>query len=430
MLEREHYEIEKEILKKMIPLLVVISLVVSLVVGATIGIVGNSMANFSSLFSFSRNPEILNTDNVTLRVVSEESAVIDAVKKAGPAVVSIIISSDVPIVERYYEKVPFSDNLDPFGFFRDFTFTVPRYRQNGTEKQRIGAGTGFLVGDDGYILTNKHVVENESAEYTVITHDQKKFTGRVLARDPLNDIAVMKIESDVKFPFLELGDSENLQIGQTVIAIGYALGRFDNTVSKGVISGLYRTIDAFSGNGTQQSSEHLEGIIQTDAAINPGNSGGPLLNLAGQVIGMNVAIVQGSQNVGFTLPINDIKVVYNSVKEHGRIVRPMLGVRYLLIDEDIAKQKSLSVISGALIMRGEDVRELAVIPGSPADKAGLKENDIILEVDGVPVDRDHSLASLLRSKKVGDVTRLKVLREKEELLFEVLLEEMPNTGEE
>lgn len=425
MLEKERYEIEKEVLRKILPLLVVISLVVSLVVSATIGIVGNSMASLSGLFSFSSNVEPSSAQDVTIRVVSEESAVIDAVKQAGPAVVSIIISENVPVVERYYEEVPFSGNNDPFGFFKDFTFTVPRYRQNGTEKQQIGAGTGFFVSDDGYILTNKHVVENESAEYTVITHDQKKLVGKVLARDPLNDIAVMKVEGDEKFPVLELGDSDSLQIGQSVIAIGYALGKFDNTVSKGVISGLYRTIDAFSTNGTQQSSEHLEGIIQTDAAINPGNSGGPLLNLAGQVVGMNVAIAQGSQNVGFTLPINDIKAVYSSVKEHGRIVRPMLGVRYLLLNEEIAKQNNVAVTFGALVVRGQDVRELAVIPGGPADKAGVKESDIILELDGVQVNPEHSLASLLKKKKVGDRVELKILRGKEELSLDVVLEEIP-----
>ena len=304
MKEQERFEIEKEILKKTIPLALGESLVVSLIIGATIGIAGNSFAQ-ANLWSWLKgdSSELVSEK---IRVVSEESAVIDVVKESGPGVVSIIASEDVPVIEQYYEEVP-------FGLFKNFTFTVPRYRQNGTETQQVGAATGFIVSPDGYVLTNKHVVENENADYTVITSDQKQFTAEVVARDSINDIAVLKIVSDTEeeFPFLELGDSDSLQVGQTVIAIGYALGRFDNSVSKGVISGLFRTIDAVSGTGSSQTSEHLEGIIQTDAAINPGNSGGPLITLQGEVVGINVATVIGSSNISFSIPVNTAKELVN-----------------------------------------------------------------------------------------------------------------------
>ncbi len=427
--EQNPHQLERYLLRRILPIIVIMSLVASIIAGAVVGVVGTSFAKidfFDWLKLSSTSTETvtnLKNSNEIVRVVTEESAVIDVVKKSGPAVVSIIASQDVPIIEKYYEKEPFSDRFgsgfDSFEFFKNFQFSIPKYRQNGTQKQQVSAGTGFLVSEDGYIATNKHVVSIEGAEYTVIMNDSKKFTATVLARDPMNDIAILKIQGDGKFPLLELGDSTRLQVGQTVITIGYALGKFDNTVSKGVVSGLYRTIDA-SGGG---SAEHLEGIIQTDAAINPGNSGGPLLNIAGQVIGMNTAIYEGSENIGFALPVNDIRQVYESVRAHGKIVRPFLGVRYVVLDEEIRKENNLSYDYGALILRGDSAFDLAVIPGSPADKAGLKENDIILEVDGVKVDTSNSLARLLRNKNIGARVELKVFHTGVEKVVTVILEE-------
>ncbi len=272
---------------------------------------------------------------------SQEDAIINVVNQVSPAVVSIIITKDVPIIEQYYTN-PFQD----FGDFFGSDFLVPQYRQKGTEKKEVGGGTGFIVSEDGMILTNKHVVLDTEAEYTVLTNDGKKYPAKVLARDPLQDLAVIKIDSGraidsegdmaiKKFPTALLGDSDKIQIGQTVITIGNTLGEFRNTVSVGVISGLERTITA-SGGGVDET---LEDIIQTDAAINPGNSGGPLLNLKGEVIGVNTAMVQGAQSVGFAIPANKARKDIDNVKSSGRIVYPLLGVRYVLINEAVQQKK-------------------------------------------------------------------------------------------
>lgn len=236
-----------------------------------------------------------------------ETAVIDAAKKANPAVVAITISKNVPVYEQYYENIP-----SPFGdFFGNnfFNFSVPRVREKGTELQEVGGGSGFLVSDNGYIVTNRHVVVDADAEYTVFLNDGKKYTADVVARDPVLDLAVIKIEGS-GFPYLVFGDSETLEVGQSVIAIGNALAEFRNTVSVGVVSGLSRSIVA--GNGMGQS-EALDQLIQTDAAINQGNSGGPLLDLSGKVIGVNVAVASGAENIGFALSGNSAKSVIESI---------------------------------------------------------------------------------------------------------------------
>ena len=220
---------------------------------------------------------------------------------------------------------------------------------------------------------------------------------------------------------MELGDSNSLKVGQTVIAIGNALGEFRNTVSVGVVSGLSRSITA---GGSQFGSEHLSGVIQTDASINPGNSGGPLLNIRGQVIGINTAVAMGAQNIGFAIPINEVKNSIQSVQEHGKIVRPWLGVRYILINKSIVEANKLSVDYGALIVRGKTTTELAVLPGSPADKAGLVENDIILEVDGEKINQDYTLSQAIAKHKVGESVELKVLHKGKEKKIKVKLEEM------
>ncbi|MDD5291115.1 MAG: trypsin-like peptidase domain-containing protein [Patescibacteria group bacterium] len=371
--------------------------------------------------------------------VEEESGVITAAEKVSPAVVSIIISKDLPTVEQYYNnsfgddflRQFFGDNFDEL-FGPNANPPAPKQKQNGTTKQEIGGGTGFIVSSDGYIVTNKHVVLDEEAEYTVLMNDETKHEAKVLARDPATDLAVLKIEpasakasagEGEKFPTVELGDSSNLKVGQTVIAIGNALGEFRNTVSTGVISGLSRSITA---GGIGLGSEQLSGVIQTDASINSGNSGGPLLNLAGQVIGINTAIAQNAQNIGFAIPINDLKDTIESVKKNGRIVRPWLGVRYVLVDKSIADANKLSVDYGALIVRGENRTDLAVIPGSPADKAGLAENDIILEVNGKKIDANNPLSSAIGKFKVGDEITLKILHKGENKEVKVKLEEMKN----
>ncbi|MEK7080953.1 MAG: trypsin-like peptidase domain-containing protein [Patescibacteria group bacterium] len=330
---------------------------------------------------------------------------IDAVKKTNPAVISIIISQQVPKYEAYIDP---NQQQNPFGdLFPGFNFNIPQYqyRQNGTEKKEIGGGSGFFVSSDGLIVTNKHVVDQKNAEYTVFTNDGKKHIAKVVARDPVLDIALIKIEGS-GFPYLALGDSDPLQVGQSVIAIGNALGEFRNTVSVGVISGLARSITAGDSSG---KAEILDHVIQTDAAINPGNSGGPLLNLRGEVIGVNVAIVQGSQNISFALPINSVKGAIESVKKTGKIVRPYLGIRYVTVNAEMKDKNNLTVDYGVLVKAGTTTNELAVVPGSPADKAGIVENDIILEVDGVKLDDKTSLSSIIREKIIGQVINLKIL---------------------
>jgi len=360
---------------------------------------------------------------ITRDIAIEDSLIVNIVEKANPAVVSIVITKDVPIIERYYE------NFDPFGndFFNDFFngdgfgFRIPQYREKGTEKKEVGGGSGFFISSDGFIVTNRHVVNDSEADYTVLTNDGEKYEAEVLAKDSVLDIAILKVKGK-DFSYLKFGDSDLLKPGQTVIAIGNALAEFRNSVSVGVVSGLSRSIVAgdFSGR-----SELLEGVIQTDAAINPGNSGGPLLDIAGNVIGVNVAVQRGAENIGFALPSNTVKSIVDSIKEYGEIVRPYLGVRYIQVTEALKKKNNLSVDYGALIIRGEAVEDLAVIPGSPADKAGLVENDIILEVDGVKLDGKKSLALLIRQKKVGGEITLKILSKGKEKEVKVLLEKAP-----
>jgi len=358
--------------------------------------------------------ENISTENI----LSQESFVISAVKKSTPAVASIIVTKELPVYENYFESSPFGGFLN----LPDLFFNIPKQRQNGTEKKEVGGGTGFFVTEDGLIVTNRHVVEDEKAEYTVLLSDGKKYDAKVLARDEVLDIAIIKVVGS-NFEYLDLGDSETISVGQSVIAIGNALAEFQNSVSVGVISGLSRSLVAGDSMG---NSELLEHVIQTDAAINPGNSGGPLLDLRGNVIGVNVAVVKGSENIGFALPINSVKSIINSVKETGKIVRPYVGIRYVQIDEQMKKENDLSVDYGILVIRGEGKNEIAVIPGSPADKAGILENDIVLELDGKKLDKNQSFSLLIREKKVGDSVNLKVLSKGLEKNIKLKLENMPS----
>lgn len=357
-----------------------------------------------------------NTANSVLS--SQEQAVINVVRRANPAVVSITISKNVPVYEQYIETIPspFFDDFfggDPFGGIR-----IPQLRQKGTELKEVGGGSGFFVSSDGYIVTNRHVVLDEDASYTVVTSDNKKYDAKVVARDPLLDIAVVKVEGS-DFPHLVFGDSDTLEVGRTVIAIGNALSEFRNTVSVGVVSGLSRAITAANSQG---GVEALDQLIQTDAAINPGNSGGPLLTLSGEVVGINVAVAGGAENIGFALSSNSVKNVIESVRRTGKIERAFLGVRYIPITEDIKTKNNLSVDYGVLVQRGTEPGDLAVVPGSPADKAGILENDIILEADGKKLTPDVSLAALVGAKKAGDTMTLKILSKGKERIVTVILE--------
>ena len=339
--------------------------------------------------------------------IDYEQAVIAAVKKASPAVVSIIISKNVPIVEQCpYD--PFG-NLPPefqqfFGGGNAQGFTQP-CDTGKTQLQQVGGGSGFIVSSNGLILTNKHVVSDPSASYTVITSDGTKYKAKVLARDANQDLAVVKIAA-TGLPTVTLGDSDGLELGQTAIAIGNALGEFSNTVSVGVVSGLSRTVTA--SGPISGGAETIQGVIQTDAAINPGNSGGPLLDLRGEVIGINTAIASNAQNVGFAIPINRAKHDISSVQATGQIQTPYLGVRYEMVTPDIASQQKLAVDNGALV-RGASGNP-AVQPNSPAARAGIKAEDIILSVNGQQLDASHDLATVISGYSVGDTLTLVVER--------------------
>lgn len=335
----------------------------------------------------------------------------EVVKQASPAVVSIIISKYVPIYEQGY--------YNPFGENSPFDIRIPILKQKGTKLQEVGGGTGFIISANGLIATNKHVVLDSEAEYTVLTNDGKKYSATVVDRDPLQDIAIIKIDAN-NLPILKLGNSDNLEIGQTVIAIGNALGEFRNTVSSGIISGLLRTITAGGGG----MSEQLEDIIQTDAAINPGNSGGPLLNLFGEVIGMNTAVVQGAENIGFAIPIDKVKRDIADIQTKGKIVYAFLGVRYVLVTKAIAETNKLPVDYGALITKGDNANEPAISPDSAADKAGLKEGDIILELNGTKINETNTLTKLISKYNPGETIVLKILRDGKEMTVNVVLGEL------
>ena len=398
----------------------IVTMVVSVILATAFGfsaglvagqpVVRDLVDSYFSLNALSEAEITEQSEAVAELLQTEEDRRISTVESVSPAVVSVVVSKDMPVFEQYYS--------DPFGgIFGDFPgMQIPQLRQKGTERQDVGAGTGFFVSADGMIVTNRHVVADESADYTVVTLDGEKHTAQVLGRDPSNDLAVLKIDGE-NWPFLPFTTNEP-RVGQSVVAIGYSLGQFSNTVSAGIISGLSRDITAGDGRG---NSEQLYDVIQTDAAINPGNSGGPLLNLDGQVVGMNVAVEQNAQGIGFALPANDIRRVVDSVVETGKISRPFLGVRYLMINEDLAKSNQLTVDYGALVVRGDSQTDLAVTPGSPADKAGIVENDIILEVNGERLDEDNPLTRAIRDLRAGDTVHLKILHHGEEMEVEAVL---------
>jgi serine protease Do len=334
---------------------------------------------------------------------TQEQKIIDIVKENSPSVVSVVAYKDVPVYEQTYQQ--------------DFFFIIPKLEQKGTERQQVGAGTGFIVSSDGLILTNKHVVSDKEAEYVVIMTDNKEYNAKVLARDPVQDLAIMKIEGGNSFKPLKLGSVDDIQIGQTVIAIGNALGRFQNTVSVGVISGLGRTIVA---TGPDFATERLEDIIQTDTAINRGNSGGPLINLKGEVVGINTAVSTEGENIGFAISIDKAKRSIEQVKTLGRISYPYMGVRYIILNKEISKARDIEVDYGALIV-GDN--EPAVVDGSPAQKAGIKEGDIILEINGEKITENNSLAKIISKYNPFESLNLKILRDGQEIYLNIILGE-------
>lgn len=298
-------------------------------------------------------------------------------------------------------------------------FMMPKIKGDKTESVKIGGGSGFLIASDGMILTSKHVVEDPEADYTIIVEPTKKYPAKVLARDSISDIAVLKIEGN-NFPYLKLGDSDKIELGQQVIAVGNALGEFHDTVSTGIISGLSRFIQAT--NEFTKQAERLRGLIQTDAAINPGNSGGPLVDIEGKVIGINTAMVMGAQNIGFAIPVNYAKKDLAEIKKYGKIKVPFLGVKYILLTKEISEKNKLPIDYGALVVR-ETLGEGPVVKDSAAEKAGVKEFDIILEANGEKITIENPLSDILQKYQIGQEIELKILREGQKNNIKVKLEE-------
>jgi serine protease Do len=339
-----------------------------------------------------------------VKVVTEESVTIDIVKKVGPSVITVL-----------EEALPSSSGEVQFGPFSIFGIPVPDQNQ---ETQPASIGSGFIISKDGLVVTNKHVVSDTNFKYQVVTSDEKKFTVKKIYRDPLNDIAVLQIDpkenSGVNLKPVEMGDSSSLQVGQYVVAIGTALGEFNNTITTGVISGLGRGItagDAFAGY-----VEKLDNVIQTDAAINPGNSGGPLVNSLSQVIGINTAIAQGGQNIGFALPINTVKDSLKYFNEHGKFDRAYLGVSYKMVSKNIAVVNEIA--EGAYI----DM----VVKDSPAEKAGIKAGDVITKFNGKKISGDDNLAELIAERKTGDIVSITVWRNGKTIDLKVKLTSAPS----
>ncbi|MCF7836945.1 trypsin-like peptidase domain-containing protein [Candidatus Gracilibacteria bacterium] len=362
----------------------------------------------------------------TIREVIPENAVTEVAEKYRDSVVSVIGEKELATVMRDPRSLFFNLN-DPF--FNQF-FDTPETPDNSggnqpegkTEKKQIGAGTGFVISDDGMILTNKHVVADTEADYTVIFADGEKLAAEVIARDPTNDLAVLKIKEpgERKFnPVDFIADTEKVTIGPFAIAIGNALGQFDNTVTLGVISANGRSITAGDGRG---SSENLSQLLQTDAAINPGNSGGPLVNLTGEVLGVNTAIA-GGEGIGFAIPLDATRIekMLGQIAEFGKIVKPFLGVRYQLITPDLNEELKLGSDSGAWLKGENDLP--AVIADTPAAAAGLKGGDIVLEVDGTKVDSDNPLADILNKYSPKDEVEFTILRDGKEEKLKVVLGE-------
>lgn len=343
---------------------------------SALGISGNSPLNISRS----------KTEKV---VVEESSAFIKTAETIKPSVVSITAESTATTTSIF-----------------------------GASSSSSSSGSGFIVTSDGIIVTNKHVVSEETANYTVYLADGKKYTAKVLARDSYDDLAFIKIDAR-SLPVANLGDSDQLKVGQWVIAVGNALGEYDNTVTIGVVSAKNRQVSP--SDPSTGATEQLEGLIQTDASIFSGNSGGPLVNLQGEVVGINTA--KGpDQGLGFSIPINSIKNALESVKTTGKIVRPMLGISFVPVTAQLSKNYNLPVDFGVMIYAPMD--QQAVATDSPASKAGLQMGDIIVEIDGDRIDANSSLRSLLGKHQPGDEIKIKIMRDRKEKTLTLKLTEM------
>ncbi|MFV0484642.1 MAG: S1C family serine protease [Candidatus Saccharimonadales bacterium] len=321
----------------------------------------------------------------------EDTTIASVVEKVSPAVVSILTETQV---RSYFGQTQTSE----------------------------GAGTGMIVSEDGYVITNNHVIDGADTVAVVTDSGDTYENVEVVGVDPLNDVAYLKIPNVSGLPTVTLGDSKTISTGQPVLAIGNALGVYQNSITQGIVSGTGRTITASDSSG--QNSETLSDMIQTDAAINPGNSGGPLVNAAGEVIGINTAVSTDAQGLGFAIPISSTKGMLKSIVERGKAERAYLGVNYVAITADVAKEYGLSVTQGAYIYSSNGS---PIVSGTPADKAGLKSKDIILKVNGVDVGAKGSILSLVGEYAPNEKIQLTVLRNGETILIDLTLGAYPTS---
>jgi serine protease Do len=382
---------------------VAVALIVGLIAGFLGGLVGASVHD--------NGVGVGSSLSAQKKIVTSQSQLISQIAKTvGPSVVSVDVTSQTTNSNGF-------DSLFGFG--------------GGTSQQQ-SAGTGIIINSDGLILTNRHVVPAGTTSVSVTLSDgtqlkDVKVLGRTNDSDSL-DVAFLKI-SDAqghKLTPAVIGDSSQVQVGDSVVAIGNALGQFQNTVTSGIISGFGRSVEAGDSSGSQ-ASENLDDLFQTDAAINEGNSGGPLVNLNGQVIGINTAIASDSQSIGFAIPINDITGLIRQVEQTGSFQRPYLGVRYVTLTPDVADQYNVDATSGGFIPPSVDSSSPSIISGSPAEKAGLQEGDVITSIDGSKIDSTHSLTSIIDKHSVGDNVSLTVVRDGKTLHVSATLEAAPSS---
>lgn len=338
------------------------------------------------------------------RVVTEQSELISAIaKEVGPSVVSVNVTS----------KVRTNDFFGP------------------QSVQQQSAGTGFIISADGYVVTNRHVIPSGTTEVTLVLDDgtvldKVSVVGKTNASDPL-DVAFLKIQDakGKKLQPVKIGDSAKMKVGDMAIAIGNALGQFQNTVTSGIISGYGRSVTASDGG---QNTEDLQNLFQTDAAINQGNSGGPLVNANGEVIGINTAVAGGdAENIGFAIPTNDVKGLIQSVLKEGKLLRPYLGVRYIMLNEGYAEQLDVKQTEGAYILPSERSGDNSILSDSPAKKAGLKEGDVIVKVNGNELGQNNTLVSEIGRYPVGETVELTIIRDGKEQTVKVTLEAAPKS---
>lgn len=336
------------------------------------------------------NPFITQQNQVTETIIQEGQVIADIADEISPSVVSIKVESP----------------------------SIFQSLLSDTAIQQ-SAGTGLVLTKEGIVVTNRHVIPTTGSKINIVSSDGKSYDDvTVIDRDEINDVAFLKINSSDRFKPASLGDSNRVRVGERVVAVGNALGQFSNSVTSGIISGTGRPIVATSNEG----SESLSNLLQTDASINPGNSGGPLVNIQGQVIGINTAIADKAENIGFSIPINDIKPLFASVIDDGRIIRPYLGVRFVTVTKELINEFDLKEDKGVLVIANDGA---AVLPGSPADKAKIRSGDIITSIGKKDISKNYSLTTLINENKVGDGITISINRDGQKLRLTAILEEAP-----